>query len=164
ENRKLNIPKETLKHSNEGDFTNPRNPKKIKPGEIRLKSGGHGETNIGLLNEKQIEYNVIKEYPNGVRCGNVPTHKVPAKKSGLGQVWFPKSWNEKKIKDAGEYVSNLKDKNKYILQEFKVNDEIVALYKFANYDEVTVCVCYNTKIKRVMTIFPDEKQRMIGGD
>ncbi|MCW6111923.1 minor capsid protein, partial [Clostridium sporogenes] len=37
ENRKLNIPKETLKHSNEGDFTNPRNPKKIKPGEIRLK-------------------------------------------------------------------------------------------------------------------------------
>lgn len=163
-NRKLNIPNNTLKHSNEGDFTNPKNPKKIKAGEIKLKSGGHGEANIRLLEIKQIEYNILKEYSNGVRCGNVPTHKAPGKKSGLGQSWFPKSWNEKKIKKAGEYVSNLKDKSKYIIQEYKVNDEVVAIYKFANYDDVTVCVCYNTKLKRIMTVFPDGEQRMIGGD
>ncbi|MEG2412633.1 MAG: minor capsid protein [Clostridium sp.] len=163
-NRKLNMPKDTLKHSNEGDFNNPRNPKKVKPGEIRLKSGGHGQDNIKLLEKRKIEYNIIKEYSNGVRCGNVPNHKEPAKKIGLGQVWFPKDWTEIKIKKAGEYVANLKDKSKYIIQEFKVNDEVVAIYKFANYDDVTVCTCYNTKLKRVMTIFPDGEQRMIGGD
>lgn len=163
-NRKVSIPEETLKHSNKGDFTNPKNPKKNKPGEIRLKNGGHGESNIRLLEKLQIEYNIIKEYPNGVRCGNVPNHKEPAKKIGLGQVWFPKDWTEGKIKKAGEYVANLKDKSKYIIQEFKVNDEVVAIYKFANYDDVTVCTCYNTKLKRVMTIFPDGEQRMIGGD
>lgn len=163
-NRKMNIPKETLKHSNEGDFTNPRNPKKIKEGEIRLKSGGHGEDNIKLLEKRKIEYNIIKEYSNGVRCGNVPNHKEPSKKSGLGQVWFPKNWTESKIRKAAEYVSNLKDKNKYTIQEFKVNDEVVAIYKFANYEDITVCVCYNTKLKKVMTIFPDGEQRMKGVD
>jgi len=163
-NRKVSIPEETLKHSNKGDFTNPKNPKKIKPGEIRLKNGGHGESNIRLLEKLQIEYNIIKEYPNRVRCGNVPNHKEQAKKIGLGQVWFPKDWTEGKIKKAGEYVANLKDKSKYIIQEFKVNDEVVAIYKFANYDDVTVCTCYNTKLKRVMTIFPDGEQRMVGGD
>ncbi len=163
-NRKVSIPEETLKHSNKGDFTNPKNPKKIKSGEIRLKNGGHGESNIRLLEKLQIEYNIIKEYPNGVRCGNVPSHKEPAKKIALGQVWFPKDWTEGKIKKAGEYVVNLKDKSKYIIQEFKVNDEVVAIYKFADYDDVTVCTCYNAKLKRVMTIFPDGEQRMIGGD
>ena len=62
-----------LKHSSVGDFT--YNP---KTGQIsRMKGGGHGQSNINFLEENGIEYNIVKEYDNGVRVGNVPKHKTP---------------------------------------------------------------------------------------
>lgn len=161
ENRKLNIPKETLKHSNEGDFTNPRNPKKIKPGEIRLKNGGHGQDNIKLLEKRKIEYNIIKEYSNGVRCGNLPNHSDKNKRKDINQSWFPKEWTSKDIEKAGIYVANLKDKSKYKIDKFEFNGVTTAIYKYANYDDVTVVVCYNRSERKIKTVFPDNIQRLL---
>ncbi|EJO5347309.1 minor capsid protein [Clostridium botulinum] len=161
ENRKLNIPKETLKHSNEGDFTNPRNPKKIKPGELRLKNGGHGQDNIKLLEKRKIEYNIIKEYSNGVRCGNLPNHSDKNKREDINQSWFPKGWTSKDIEKAGIYVANLKDKSKYKIDKFEFNGVTTAIYKYANYDDVTVVVCYNCSERKIKTVFPDNIQRLL---
>ncbi|HBF5147635.1 TPA: EndoU domain-containing protein [Clostridioides difficile] len=161
----LKIPEFTLNHAIVGEFTNPKNPKKIKPGDIRLKSGGHSEENIQLLKEKGIEYNIVKEYENGVRVGNVPTHKLAAKKSGTGQAWFPKNWGKEDIENAGNYVSNIGDKSKYILEKkYNTEGKITAIFKFSNYKNVTVCVCYDVNREKITTIFPDENQRMLGGD
>ena len=58
-----------LKHSSVGDFT--YNP---KTGQIsRMKGGGHGQSNINFLEENGIEYNIVKEYDNGVRVGIIKT-------------------------------------------------------------------------------------------
>lgn len=58
-----------LKHSSVGDFT--YNP---KTGQIsRMKGGGHGQSNINFLEENRIEYNIVKEYDNGVRVGIIKT-------------------------------------------------------------------------------------------
>lgn len=48
----------------------------------KMKGGGHGQANIDFLNANGIEYNIVMEYPNGVRVGNVPSHKVKAKRTG----------------------------------------------------------------------------------
>ncbi|MDP4144499.1 MAG: phage minor capsid protein [Bacillota bacterium] len=163
-NTYLNLPKETIEHANEGEFTKPRNPNKIKPGEIRLKSGGHGQSGIQLLNDKGIEYNIVKEYKNGVRIGNVPSHKMKVKQTGTGQAWFPKSWDANEIENAGKYVANLKVKSDYVIENKYSNDQVTAIFKFANYKGVTVGVCYDVKQGKITTIFPDETQRMLGGE
>lgn len=160
-NRKLNIPEKSLKHSNEGDFTNPKNPKRIKPGEIKFKSGGHGQDNIKLLKEKEIEFNIIKEYSNGVRCGNVPNHREKTKQKDINQSWFPKDWTSKDIEKAGIYVANLKDKSKYKIDKFEYGGVTTAMYKYANYNDVTVVVCYNCNRRTIDTIFPDNIQRLL---
>ena len=90
-------------HSNEGTFIHD-----LKNRVLRLKSGGHGEDNIKLLNKYNIEYNVNKTYDNGVRVGNIPNHKDPKKRIGNNQSWFPNNWKEKDIKNAGNYVAKLK--------------------------------------------------------
>ena len=164
-NKYLDIPEKTVIHANEGEFTNPKNPKKIKPGETRLKSGGHGEANINMLEDKKIEYNIFKEYSNGVRIGNVPSHAVKAKREGTKQAWFPKSWADKDIETAAKYVANLKDGSKYLLQNNKdIDGDIISIFKYANYNGVTIGVCYDYKKKQITTIFPDETQRMLGGE
>lgn len=93
-------------HSNEGTFTH-RN----KDGELRLKSGGHGQDGMDLLDKYGIAYNVVKTYANGVRVGKLPRHKNPRKQTGVGQAWFPRSWSSAAIESAGKYVARLK-KNK----------------------------------------------------
>ena len=97
-----------LIHSSEGAFTKPAR----KGDHIRLKSGGHGQTGMGLLDKYGIKYNVVKTYPNGVRVGNIPDHKQKNKRSGIGQAWFPKEWNLRDIRRAGEHVASLK-KNRH---------------------------------------------------
>lgn len=91
-------------HSNEGTFT-----KKAKGNSgIRLKGGGHGQDGMDLLDKYKIKYNVVKTYPNGVRVGNVPSHKNKLKRSGVNQTWFPASWSGSKIRAAAKYVASLK--------------------------------------------------------
>jgi len=128
-----------LKHSSVGDFT--YNP---KTGQIsRMKGGGHGQSNINFLEENGIEYNVVKEYDNGVRVGNVPKHKTPSKRTGTGQAWFPKNWSDSKIKEAGNYVANLPD-NK------NLPDGVIG---YGEYDGVRVGIIKTDG--KIGTIFPD---------
>ena len=128
-----------LKHSSVGDFT--YNP---KTGQIsRMKGGGHGQSNIKFLEENGIEYNIVKEYDNGVRVGNVPKHKTPSKRTGTGQAWFPKNWSDSKIKEAGNYVTNLPD-NK------NLPDGVIG---YGEYDGVRVGIIKTDG--KIGTIFPD---------
>lgn len=64
---------------------------------------------LNTLSYLTLTYNIVKEYDNGVRVGNVPKHKTPSKRTGTGQAWFPKNWSDSKIKEAGNYVANLSD-------------------------------------------------------
>ena len=65
-----------ITHSSVGDFT--YNP---KTGAVsKMKGGGHGQANIEFLEANGLEYNIVKVYDNGVRIGNIPDHKVKAKR------------------------------------------------------------------------------------
>jgi len=99
------IPDASLKHANDGDFTFDLKTKLPS----RMKGGGHGQRNIELLEEYGFEYNIVKTYDNGVRIGNVPLHKVKWKRAGTGQSWFPESWTDLDIENAGKYVSSLSE-------------------------------------------------------
>jgi hypothetical protein len=133
-------------HSNEGAYTKPQ-----KCGQIRLKVGGHGQAGMNELDKYGIKYNVVKTYPNGVRVGNIPNHKNPKKKKGIGQAWFPKNWTSKDIKHAGEHVANLKG-NRHIKDGVTV---------FGMWKGVRVGVIRTHG--QIGTIFPDSKQPMKRG-
>ncbi|WP_255387546.1 EndoU domain-containing protein [Listeria sp. ILCC792] len=96
-NIKNNVPDSTLKHVDLGDF-NTNN---------RLINGGHGQSNMGYLKENNTDFNIAKEYLNSVRTGSIPSHKNKMKRIGNGQSWFPKEWNDSKIRDAGNHINNL---------------------------------------------------------
>lgn len=93
-----------LVHSNEGTFTYTPKGHRIS----KLKSGGHGQAGMDLLTRHGIAFHIVKTYKNGVRIGNIPSHKDPRKRTGTGQAWFPDSWKEKDIRRAGEHVAGLK--------------------------------------------------------
>ena len=136
------IPETSLTHANRGDFTqDPRTGNYS-----RMKGGGHGQENIDFLEANDFEYNVVKEYENGVRIGNVPAHKTARKRTGTGQSWFPGSWDVNEISDAGKYVSSLPD---------NVNAADGAAV-FGDYKGVRVGVIKTDG--KVATIFPDEIQ------
>lgn len=93
-----------LIHSLEGEYTTPS--KKGVP--VRLKSGGHGQAAIEVMDKNGIKYNIVKTYKNGVRVGNVPNHWRKSKQSGTEQSWFPKSWGQNDVVKAAEHVLGLK--------------------------------------------------------
>ena len=130
------LTKTAIKHSNEGDFQ--------KNG--RMKGGGHGQDNIEKLEREGIEYNIVKEYPNGVRLGNIPSHREKYKRSGDKQAWFPKDWTEADIKAAGKELANTEE-----ARNAKGNATIKGVYKGVNVG----IIIENGKIK---TIFPDYNQ------
>lgn len=136
-----------LVHSNEGTFMNVKSPQP-KQSPFRMRSGGHGEDNIKLLNKYGIKYNIVKTYPNGVRIGNVEGHKEPKKRNGTGQTWFPKSWTSKDIQKAGTHVASLKS-NKHIGD----GHNMYGMWK-------GVKVVVRKTNGKVATIFPDVKQSM----
>lgn len=131
----------SIVHSNEGTYTKPQ-----KSGAIRLISGGHGQTGMNQLEKYGIEYHVVKTYPNGVRIGFIPNHKNKRKQKGTGQAWFPKTWNSKDIKHAGEHVANLKG-NRH-------SKDGVAV--FGTWKGVRVGVIRTHG--KIATIFPDSNQ------
>ena len=104
------VSRSALKHANTGEIGHRL--VNVKRGEYyfipRLRAGGHGEAGRKLLDKNGIQYNIVHTYPNGVRVGNVPDHKDKRKQEGTNQSWFPKNWNGKMIKKAGEHVANLK--------------------------------------------------------
>ncbi|PNP88780.1 EndoU domain-containing protein [Gardnerella sp. DNF00502] len=128
-------------HSNEGAYTKPH-----KGQQIRLKSGGHGQTGLKELDKYGIEYHIVKTYPNGVRVGYVPKHWNKRKRDGIYQSWFPDGWTTKDIKHAGEHVANLKG-NKH------VRDGVIV---FGTWKGVRVGVIRTHG--QIGTIFPDSNQ------
>ncbi len=128
-------------HSNEGAYTKPQ-----KGQQIRLKSGGHGQTGLKELDKYGIEYHIVKTYPNDVRVGYVPKHWNKKKREGIYQSWFPTHWTTKDIKHAGEHVANLKG-NKH------VKDGVIV---FGNWKGVRVGVIRTHG--QIGTIFPDSNQ------
>ena len=129
----------TITHSSVGDFT--YNP---KTGAVsKMKGGGHGQANIEFLEANGLEYNIVKVYDNGVRIGNIPDHKVKAKRTGTNQSWFPESWSESDIANAGAYIGNL-------LENVNAADGVTV---FGNYNGVRVGVIRTNG--RISTIFPD---------
>ena len=138
--KKERISNNALEHSSRGTFT--KGDKNNKP---RLLSGGHGEENMQALKRYGWSYHVIAQYPNGVRLGNVPSHKKPQKRSGDRQVWFPKSWTRNTIKKAGEKTINS--------IPYKLPD---GMNMFGTYKKVKVCV--KRTGGKVTTIFPYYKQ------
>lgn len=128
-------------HSNEGTYTKPK-----KGQHIRLKSGGHGQAGMNQLDKYGITYNIVKTYPNGVRVGNIPTHKDKRKQTGSNQAWFPKNWKSSDIKRAGEHVAKLKG-NRHSKNGVAV---------FGMWKGVRVGVIRTHG--QIGTIFPDSKQ------
>lgn len=100
------IESSAIEHSSKGSFTYDPKTNRIS----KMKSGGHGQENIDFLTKNKINYNIVYEYKNGVRIGNVPKHKEKYKRNGTGQSWFPKNWGRKEISDAGKYVARYKAK------------------------------------------------------
>ncbi len=131
-----------LVHSSEGTFTYTPKEHRIS----KLKSGGHGQEGINLLEKHGIRYNIVKTYPNGVRVGNIPSHKDPRKRTGTGQTWFPKTWTKKDIRKAGEHVAGLR-KNRHVPDGKSI---------FGTYKGVRVGVIRTHG--KIATVFPDTKQ------
>ncbi|WP_430598107.1 EndoU domain-containing protein [Enterococcus sp. AZ177] len=136
---KVEIPEQSLKHADVGDFTvNPSTGKVSK-----MKGGGHGQSNIDFLKENGFEVNIEKTYPNGVRTGNVPHHKTPSKRTGTGQSWFPENWTSKDIETAGQQIASQPN-----FASAK-NGEVI----FGDYNGVRVGVIKTDG--KIGTIFPD---------
>lgn len=139
-----------LVHSSEGKFKWRNIRVNGKPAKkIRLASGGHSQKGMDLLDKYHIEYHIVKTYPNGVRIGYIPDHGQSMKRQGTGQAWFPKSWNNKDIRRAGEHVAGLKF-NRH-------SRDGVAMYGV--YKGVRVGVIKTNG--KIATVFPDSNQTSV---
>ena len=129
-------------HSFDGEFTSNYKTGKLS----KLKSGGHGQSCIDLMDKNGLKYKITKTYPNGVRVGYVEDHKDKSKRSGNNQSWFPKNWTQKDMVRAGEHVCKLKS-NKH-------TKDGVPMYGV--YKGVRVGVIRTNG--HIATIFPDSNQ------
>lgn len=129
-------------HSNEGDFTKPQK----KNDRLRLKGGGHGESNLELLRKYHIEYVFTGIYENGVRIGNIPDHKNNNARTGDSHSWFPENWSAKDIRHAGIQISNLKRN-----RGFSDSKILTGIYK-------GIKCCVMKTHGKIATIYPDVKQ------
>ena len=147
---KTRASKFSLVHSNEGKFV--RSQVKVNGKvtiKLRLESGGHGQDGMDLLDKYKIKYNITKVWSNGVRVGNIPTHKNKLKAKQNGQSWFPKSWTSKTIRRAGEKVAEM-HKGKKV----KDGERVFGVYKGVRVGIIM------TKGK-IGTIFPDVDQSSV---
>ena len=138
--RREKISNRALEHSSRGTFTLGSRSQSPK-----LLSGGHGEENLQALKKYGWDYNIVSKYPNGVRLGNIPSHKKSQKRNGEWQVWFPKNWTRNTIRKAGEKTINS--------IPYKLPD---GFHMYGTYKKVKVGVI-RTKGK-VATIYPYHKQ------
>jgi len=102
------ISKKALKHSSKGSFAFSKDGNR----QYKMIGGGHGQESIKHLHSRKIPYSVIFKYDNGVRRGNVSIHKRANHRIGDMQCWFPESWSQKDIANAGRYVMSLKKNQK----------------------------------------------------
>ncbi len=136
----ITVPDKTIKHSTVGDYIN--SSKDYPNG--RLKNGGHSQKCIDELKNKGIDYKITKVYDNGVRLGYVPEHKQKTKQSGIGQSWFPETWDDNEVLKAGTYTAN--------------NSRDDGMPKFAEYNGVRVGIFLDSE-GNPSTIFPDNSKQ-----
>ena len=105
---KYEVSSSALNHASLGEFTYDNRTGAVS----KMKGGGHGQDNIDFLEKNGLEVNIVKTYSNGVRIGNVPDHKTSSKRTGENQAWFPETWTNTDIKNAGDYVANLTSNTK----------------------------------------------------
>ena len=76
-----------LIHSFDGAFSRNQKTGKIQ----NIKSGGHGQSALNVMDKTGIKYNIVKTYANGVRVGNIPSIKsrLKASKPIKAQSWCP---------------------------------------------------------------------------
>ena len=72
----ITVSQDRLQHSVLGQFNSNG----------RLINGEHGQANIDYLDKNNIEYNIVKVYDNGVRVGNISSHKNKFKRTGTVQA------------------------------------------------------------------------------
>lgn len=134
------VSNDRLLHASRGDF-NTNN---------RMTGGGHGQESIDYLNKSGIEFNIVKEYANGVRIGNIPNHLEKYKRTGEIMSWFPENWTRTNIKNAGEYIANLEEN-----RGKGTGNTIENLYGVYNGVRVVVAM----KNGEIHSIFPDRKEQ-----
>ena len=132
-----------LIHSFDGRYSHDQKTGRI----INIKSGGHGQSAMEIMDKSGIKYNIVKTYSNGVRVGNIPGIKDKMKKTGTGMAWFPKDWTTKDAVRAGEHVSGLK-------RNRGVPDGKVI---WGTYKGVRVGIIKTNG--QIATIFPDSKRQ-----
>lgn len=145
--KRIKISTKAIKHSNSGDFEEPKNSKTrlILPPYQKyiLTGGGHGQANIRKLKRKRIGYNITKIFPNGVRLGNVPTHERPYKRKGEKHAWFPKSWDALDIKNVAKKIL-AKEPFSREYKEIRKNYKGVTVMVYINDGEMrTICPKYD---------------------
>jgi len=128
-------------HVKEGSYTSGN----------RMTGGGHGQDAIDYMEKNKIQYNIVKTFSNGVRVGNIPSHKDKNKRTGIGQAWFPKNWTQKDVVAAAEHVSSLK-------KNVHTKDGVAV---FGNWKGVRVGII-KTK-GNIATVFPDYNQTKTKG-
>ncbi len=141
--KKIFVSKKAQHHSSRGTFTYSRDGARA----YKMLGGGHGQENITHLVARKIPYNIVFEYENGVRRGNVSIHRRKNHRTGDMQCWFPASWSRNDIADAGRHVMSLKRNQK------RKNGKIY----WGMYKRVSVGV-YTDK-GFISTIFPNYEQR-----
>ena len=99
---------EAKKHSSKGSFGYSKDGRR----QYKMLAGGHGQENIRYLRSRNIPHDVVFEYENGVRRGNVSIHKRNNHRNGDMQCWFPKGWSQEDIAEAGRHVMSLKENKK----------------------------------------------------
>ena len=141
--KKIFISKKAKKHSSKGDFTYSKDGNRT----YKMTGGGHGQENINYLKKRKIPYNVLYEFDNGVRRGNISIHKRGNHKTGDKQCWFPDSWDRNDIANAGRHVMSLKKNQK------RANGKV----HWGTHKKVSVGVYTNHGF--VTTIFPNYVQK-----
>jgi len=129
------ISKNRLEHSNEGDY--------VQDGKRHAK-GGHGQDSIDFMDANGMKYEINIEYNNGVRVGNIPNSKQRTARSGNNHSWFPKNWNESKIRSAANHVAS------------GVQNPIDGKQYSSMYDNVKVTIIFNGG--KIETVFPNKNQ------
>lgn len=141
--KKIFISKKTQKHASKGSFSYSKDGTR----QYKMMGGGHGQENLDFLEVRKMPANVIFEYDNGVRRGNVAIHRRQNHRNGDQQCWFPKNWTQNDIANAGRYVMSLK-KNKH-----RQNGKTY----WGTYKKVSVGVYTDNGF--ISTIFPNYEQK-----
>jgi len=135
----MTISGKTVNHSVTGDFTQAG----------RHRGGCHSQAGLAEFDRRGVDYEINRTFSNGVRVGNIPKSKDKFRRSGDCHAWFPESWDEDKILEAGTAIAN---------SDAPLIDNY---HKTGIYDGVAVRVLFVDG--KVATVCPDLDQDIVEG-